>query len=48
VSRCGASSATHDDFTACVTHVTNRAKAGLIANEQKATVQKCAARAAIP
>jgi hypothetical protein len=48
VNQCGASAATHEDYTSCVTHFTNALKAGLITNKQKATVQKCAARADIP
>jgi hypothetical protein len=48
VNACGAAAATHDDFTGCVTHFTNALKAGLITNKQKAAIQRCAAKAAIP
>jgi hypothetical protein len=48
VNQCGASAATHEDFTSCVTHFTNALKAGLISNKQKASIQRCAAKADIP
>ncbi len=48
VNQCGASAATHDDFTGCVTHFTNALKGGLISNKQKASIQRCAAKASIP
>jgi predicted extracellular nuclease len=46
---CAASAVTHDDFTACVTQLTNRLKRdGFITNKEKADIQKCAGRADIP
>jgi len=48
VNKCGASAATHDDFTACVTHFTNTLKGSLITNKQKGLVQKCASNSSIP
>jgi len=46
---CAASAVTHDDFTACVTHLTNDLKRdGFITNKEKAGIQKCAGRARIP
>ena len=48
VNQCGASAATHGDFTSCVTHFTNVLKDGVISNKQKASIQRCAGRASIP
>ncbi|HEX9689550.1 MAG TPA: lamin tail domain-containing protein [Thermoanaerobaculia bacterium] len=46
---CAASAVTHDDFTACVTQLTNDLKRdGFITNKEKAGIQKCAGRARIP
>lgn len=48
VNQCGVSAATHEDFTSCVTHFTNALKDGLLSNKQKASIQRCAAKASIP
>jgi predicted extracellular nuclease len=49
VDDCAASAVTHDDFTACVTRLTNGLKRdGFITNKEKAGIQKCAGRARIP
>jgi hypothetical protein len=49
IAACAASSLTHDDFTECVTLLTNQLKRdGLIANKDKADIQKCAGKAGIP
>jgi hypothetical protein len=46
---CAASAVTHDDFTACVTQLTNDLKRdGLITNKEKGTIQQCAGKADIP
>ncbi len=48
VNQCGASAATHDDFTGCVSHFTNLLKKSLISNQDKASIQRCAGRSSIP
>jgi predicted extracellular nuclease len=46
---CAGSAVTHDDFTACVTQLTNDLKRdGFITNKEKSGIQKCAGRARIP
>ncbi len=49
IDACAASSPTHDDFTQCVTLLTNQLKRdGFITNKEKGNIQKCAAKADIP
>ena len=49
LSECAENSTTHDQYTTCVSTVTNDAKsAGVITNQQKAAIQQCAATAPIP
>lgn len=49
VDKCAASATTHEGFTSCVTQYTNGLKDdGILNNKQKASVQKCAAKADIP
>jgi hypothetical protein len=49
VDACAESSLTHDDFTQCVTMLTNQLKRdGFVTNKEKADIQKCAGKADIP
>jgi hypothetical protein len=49
IAACAASALTHDDFTQCVTALTNQLKRnGFITNKEKGDIQKCAGRARIP
>jgi predicted extracellular nuclease len=49
IEACAASAVTHEDFTGCVTHVTNTLKDnGSITNKEKGNIQKCAGKADIP
>ncbi|KQY52218.1 PA domain-containing protein [Lysobacter sp. Root494] len=48
VAKCEAAAVTHEGFTACVTQYSNALRKDLITNKQKASIQRCAAKAAIP
>ena len=48
VAKCEAAAVTHDGFTACVTQYTNTLRKDLITAKDKASIQRCAAKAAIP
>ncbi|MDR7135303.1 hypothetical protein J2X06_002512 [Lysobacter niastensis] len=48
VAKCEAAAVTHEGFTACVTQYTSTLRKGLISNKDKASIQRCAAKAAIP
>jgi hypothetical protein len=49
IAACAASALTHDDFTQCVTVLTNQLKRdGFITNKEKSDIQKCAGKADIP
>lgn len=47
VAKCEAAAVTHEDFTSCVTRYSNTLR-NLITNKEKASIQRCAAKAAIP
>ena len=47
--KCASAATTHEEFTACMTQVTNRlVKMKIITNKEKSQIQKCAGLAAIP
>ncbi len=49
VDACAAAAVTHEDFTGCVTRLTNQLKKdGFINNKEKSAIQQCAGRARIP
>jgi predicted extracellular nuclease len=49
IAACAAAAATHEQFTGCVTHLTNELKrTGFISNKEKSAIQQCAGRARIP
>src|SRR6187431_787919 len=48
VDKCGASAATHDEFTQCVADFSDTIKGSLLSGKQKGAIQKCAAKANIP
>lgn len=49
IAACAAAATTHEEFTGCVTHLTNELKrTGFISNKEKSAIQQCAGRARIP
>lgn len=48
VAKCEAAAVTHEGFTSCVTQYTKTLRKGLISEKDKASIQRCAAKAAIP
>jgi len=49
IAQCAASASNHGAFVSCVAHLTNELKAmGIITNQQKGAIQRCAAQANIP
>src|SRR4030095_16080162 len=49
IAQCAANASNHGQFVSCVAQLTNELKqTGIITNQQKGAIQKCAAHASIP